>query len=58
MTPEQLETARNDFIEERIAVMVFDAGMQPEEAIVRAEECWLRYQKQFKVYANEQLGMV
>ena len=56
MTPEQLETAKSDFIQERIAIMIHDAGMPPEEAIAQAEECWLRYRKQYKVYINEQKG--
>lgn len=54
MIHEQLQIIRDDFISERIAIMIHDSGMPPEEAIAQAEQCWRCYKKNYKIYRNEQ----
>jgi hypothetical protein len=48
MTPQKIMEMRNDFIAERIAIMMVDGGLPERVAIVEAEECWNKYLRHVK----------
>jgi hypothetical protein len=52
MNAERIQIAHDDFVSERIAIMVWDAGMPESEAMVCAEEQWNKYLKALSDYLN------
>lgn len=60
MNPE-FEEARKSFIDERIAILEFDSGIDWEnESALMAEavRCWERYRKVNGLIENQQKGLI
>jgi hypothetical protein len=49
MTPTTIAKCREDFMAERIAIMIHDAGLPEDDAKAWAEICWWQYCLQYGI---------
>jgi len=54
MNAEQLQIIRDDFISERIAMIMADNLMTEQEAMVCAKNQWLKYRDHHKLFLKDQ----